>query len=81
MISFWNSCQGQQLEQGDYLPGCWIPVVGADFDPSAASGHVYHYFAATTSTSALSSRVCRSVGPALKLTILRPALAICDVPV
>jgi hypothetical protein len=36
MTSFWASCHGEQLEQGDYLPGCWIPVVGADFDPANA---------------------------------------------
>ncbi len=36
MMSFWTTCQGGKLEQGDYLPGCWIPVVGTDFDPSAA---------------------------------------------
>ena len=35
MISFWIACQGTELEQGDYLPGCWVPVVGVDFDPSA----------------------------------------------
>jgi hypothetical protein len=29
MTSFWVSCHGEQLQQGDYLPGCWIPVVGA----------------------------------------------------
>jgi hypothetical protein len=40
MMSFWISCQGEQLEQGDYLPGCWIPVVGADFDPSAAEPQI-----------------------------------------
>ena len=40
MTSFWISCQGEQLEQGDYLPGCWIPLVGADFDPSAAEPEI-----------------------------------------
>lgn len=28
-------CQGASLEQGDYLPDCWIPLLGADFDPAA----------------------------------------------
>src|SRR4051812_36918848 len=37
MTSFWIACQGEDLEQGDYLPGCWIPVVGADFDPATAA--------------------------------------------
>jgi|ERR1043166_4639101 hypothetical protein len=40
MTSFWMPCQGEQLEQGDYLPGCWIPVVGADFDPAAAEPEI-----------------------------------------
>jgi hypothetical protein len=40
MTSFWISCQSEQLEQGDYLPGCWIPVIGADFDPSAAEPEI-----------------------------------------
>jgi hypothetical protein len=40
MMSFWIACQDEQLEQGDYLPGCWIPVVGADFDPSAAEPQI-----------------------------------------
>ena len=40
MTSFWISCQGEQLEQGDYLPGCWIPVVGADFDPAAVEPEI-----------------------------------------
>jgi hypothetical protein len=40
MTSFWVSCHGEQLEQGDYLPGCWIPVVGADFDPASAEPEV-----------------------------------------
>jgi hypothetical protein len=35
MKSFWITCQGEQLEQGDYLTRCWIPVIGADFDPSS----------------------------------------------
>jgi hypothetical protein len=40
MTSFWSLCQGDQLEQGDYLPGCWIPVVGADFDPATADPEI-----------------------------------------
>ena len=40
MTSFWISCQDQQLEQGDYLPGCWIPVIGVDFDPSVAEPEI-----------------------------------------
>lgn len=40
MTSFWISCEGEQLEQGDYLPGCWIPVVSADFDPAAAEPEI-----------------------------------------
>lgn len=40
MTSFWISYQGAQLEQGDYLPRCWIPVVGADFDPLAAEPEI-----------------------------------------
>jgi len=36
MKSFWMPCQGGDLEQGDYLPECWVPVIGADFDPAAA---------------------------------------------
>jgi hypothetical protein len=35
MKSFWDAYQGEQLEQGDYLPRCWIPVVGANFDPKS----------------------------------------------
>jgi hypothetical protein len=35
VTSFWLACQGEHLEQGDYLPGCWVPMVGADFDPTA----------------------------------------------
>ena len=35
MTSVWNSCQGEELEQGDYLPRCWVPMVAADFDPAA----------------------------------------------
>jgi hypothetical protein len=34
MMSFWTSCQSADLEQGDYLPECWVPMVGADFDPA-----------------------------------------------
>lgn len=34
MTSFWIRCQGDQLEQGDYLPGCWVPIIHADFDPA-----------------------------------------------
>ena len=37
MTSFWVHCQGDQLEQGDYLPGCWVPVIGADFGPAAVA--------------------------------------------
>jgi hypothetical protein len=40
MTSFWASCHGEQLEQGDYLPGCWIPLVGADFDPAKAEPEI-----------------------------------------
>jgi hypothetical protein len=40
MTSFWISYQGEQLEQGDYLPACWIPVVGADFDPAVAEPEI-----------------------------------------
>jgi len=40
MTSFWIACQGEELVQGDYLPGCWIPVVGADFDPAAAEPQI-----------------------------------------
>jgi hypothetical protein len=40
MTSFWVSHQGEQLEQGDYLPGCWIPMVGADFDPASAEPEI-----------------------------------------
>ena len=40
MTSFWIPCEGEQLEQGDYLPECWIPVIGADFEPSAAEPEV-----------------------------------------
>jgi hypothetical protein len=35
VTSFWISCQSGHLEQGDYLPECWVPMVGADFDPAA----------------------------------------------
>ena len=35
MTSFWMPCQSEHLEQGDYLPECWVPMVGADFDPAA----------------------------------------------
>jgi hypothetical protein len=40
MTSFWISCQGTELEQGDYLPECWLPVVGADFDPAAGEPEI-----------------------------------------
>ncbi len=40
MTSFWIAFQGEQLEQGDYLPGCWIPVIGADFDPASAEPEI-----------------------------------------
>lgn len=40
MTSFWVSCQGKELEQGDYLPECWVPVVGADFDPAVAEPEI-----------------------------------------
>ena len=40
MTSFWMSCQGESLEQGDYLPGCWVPVVGANFDPAATEPEI-----------------------------------------
>jgi hypothetical protein len=40
MKSFWIDCQSEPLEQGDYLPGCWIPVVGADFDPSVVEPEI-----------------------------------------
>ena len=40
MTSFWMQCQGDSLEQGDYLPDCWIPVVGADFDPAVAEPEI-----------------------------------------
>jgi len=40
MTSFWSPYQGEQLEQRDYLPGCWIPVVGADFDPGIAEPEI-----------------------------------------
>src|SRR5438046_1186060 len=35
MTSFWTACQGEDLEQGDYLPECWVPIVAGDFDPAA----------------------------------------------
>jgi hypothetical protein len=35
MTSFWTACQGEDLEQGDYLRECWVPIVGGDFDPAA----------------------------------------------
>lgn len=34
MTAFWTRCEDEHLEQGDFLPDCWIPVVGADFDPA-----------------------------------------------
>src|SRR4051794_17155646 len=40
MTSFWTHCRGERLEQGDYLPGCWVPVVGADFDPAMAEPEI-----------------------------------------
>lgn len=40
MTSFWSACTGEQLEQGDFLPGCWIPVIGADFDPASAEPEI-----------------------------------------
>src|SRR5437899_3940076 len=40
MTSFWLSCREERLEQGDYLPGCWVPVVGADFDPAIAEPEI-----------------------------------------
>ena len=35
MTSFWMPFQSEQLEQGDYLPECWVAAVEADFDPAA----------------------------------------------
>lgn len=40
MTSFWTTCLGEHLEQGDYLPGCWVPVVSADFDPGLAEPEI-----------------------------------------
>ena len=40
MTSFWIECQGEHIEQGDYLPNCWVPVVGANFDPDTAEPEI-----------------------------------------
>jgi hypothetical protein len=40
MTSFWTTCKGASLEQGDYLPACWIPIVGANFDPATAEPEI-----------------------------------------
>src|SRR5215207_8214488 len=40
MTSFWMQCDGASLEQGDYLPDCWIPLIGADFDPAVADPEI-----------------------------------------
>lgn len=40
MTSFWTSCQGDQIEQGDYLPSCWVPVVSADFEPQLSEPEI-----------------------------------------
>jgi len=39
MTSFWISCRGEILEH-DYLPECWIPLVGVDFDPAMAEPEI-----------------------------------------
>jgi hypothetical protein len=40
MTSFWISYRGEDLEQGDHLPGCWVPMVGADFDPAILASEI-----------------------------------------
>lgn len=35
MALAWESIEGEDLEQGDFIPNCLIPVFGDDFDPSA----------------------------------------------
>jgi hypothetical protein len=40
MTSFWHPYQGEQLEQGDFLPECWIPVIGADFGPAVVEPEI-----------------------------------------
>jgi hypothetical protein len=34
MVPFWTPFAGPDLAQGDYLPGCLVPVVPNDFSPS-----------------------------------------------
>lgn len=41
MTSFWIECQGEELEQGDYLPACWVPIVPASFDPSGPAPQIF----------------------------------------
>jgi hypothetical protein len=40
MNSFWTTIQGDSLEQGDYMPACWVPVIGSDFDPAIAQPEI-----------------------------------------
>jgi hypothetical protein len=40
MTSFWMETQGAALEQGNYLPACWIPVVADDFAPEASPDEI-----------------------------------------
>ncbi len=40
MTSFWSKYEGDFLEQGDYLPGCWIPIVSEDFAPEKAQNEI-----------------------------------------
>lgn len=40
MASFWTACQENTLEQGDYLPNCWMPVIEPDFGPNGSPQEV-----------------------------------------
>jgi hypothetical protein len=55
MTSFWLHCLGDQLEQGDYLPACSVPAVGADFAPAVAQPEI-----ASSSASGCRRRCRRS---------------------
>jgi len=68
MTSFWIPCQGGQLEQGDYLPGCWIPLVGADFDPAIAEPEI----SVGTSNLIIVTQSCDLANDKIQLAALCP---------
>jgi hypothetical protein len=73
MTSFWVRCQGDQLEQGDYLPQCWVPLVGADFDPGVAEPAI----AVGSSNLILVTQSCDLANDRIQLAALCP---VADLP-